>query len=103
MAVGDSVGFLYSTITTFQPASGVEIALTSWLASGGTTGAARGLGDYDSNGKALQFGTGAGNSSQMREWQAQKQTLLLTNSKYLQFIASSGSAYNAGFSGIQIK
>jgi hypothetical protein len=104
MAVGDLISNAYTTTTTFQPASGVQICITQFIATA-TTGSTRirGQGDIATGTLSLQiarFDAQSG-SDYGSQWSGQSHKFFIDNSSYLEFLVT--GAEFMGFSGIQIK
>jgi len=102
MAVGDVVGQVYSTTTTFQPAAGVTICITQFIQ---VLSSAKiyGRGSYDTGAYAITYASPTGDSNSMRLWQNQKQCLFLDNTRYLEFNTGGVANTYSGFTGIQIQ
>lgn len=102
MAVGDVVGEIYSTTTTFQPAAGVTISITQFMAVGGNA-RIYGKGSYDTGANAISYASATSDSNSIRLWQNQKQCLFLDNTRYLEFSTGGTASTYSGFTGIQIQ
>jgi len=100
MALGDLVSAIYTTSTTFQPASGVQLVITQFLATDDNR--LMGRGDIDTSSTNIAFTSSTGNSSGIRFFNGFIQKFFIDNSSYLRFDAGSGVGY-FGFSGIQTK
>ena len=97
MSSGDVVSDIYTSATTFQPASGVQICITQFL----TTDENRllGRGDIDTSGTFLYFQTATGQSYDMRLWNGYVHKFLISNSSYVYFDLAGGYV---GFLGLEI-
>jgi len=97
MASGDVVGDIYTSATTFQPAAGVQICITQFLAT--DENRLLGRGDIDTSTTFLYFQTPTGQSYDMRLWNGNVHKFLISNTSYVYFDFAGGYA---GFVGIEI-
>jgi hypothetical protein len=107
MAVGDLVTFLHNDSSagasnaSFQPASGVQICITQFVASAGSTDCRmRGRGSINTGNYNFYITAGITGQYWGASWASSSHKFFIDNSNYLNFYTQNTYDYN-GFSGIQ--